>query len=100
MKNFLNSLGGEKQTTASAFSVGDAVRARMRGVDELFDATVERVAPDGRLDVVFLDGDREFGLEPSDVRRKKKPAKAAASKGMGGMGGGAIKKRKKKSKSR
>ena len=68
------------------------MKAPMVGVDELFDATVERVAPDGTVDVLFFDGDREFGLDPSSVRKlkKKKKSKVVAK----GLGGGGAKKKK------
>jgi hypothetical protein len=92
MEAFLAGLGGSAPAPApSKFAVGDRVRAPMAGVDELFDATVERVAPDGRLDVVYFDGDREFGVDPALVRRKKKKAAVVAK----GLGGGAKKKKKK-----
>jgi len=94
MEAFLAGLGGSAPAPAAGkFAVGDKVRAPMAGVDELFDATVERVAPDGRLDVVYFDGDREFDIDPALVRRKKK--KAVVAKGLGGA-----KKKKKKVKKR
>jgi hypothetical protein len=91
MDSFLASLGSPI-ASSSPFSVGDKVKAPMVGVDELFDATVERVAPDGTVDVLFFDGDREFGLDPSSIRKlkKKKKSKVVAK----GLGGGAKKKKK------
>mgnify|MGYP002826226524 CR=1 FL=1 len=76
MEAFLQSLGA-----ASPFSVGEAVGAPMAGSSSLSKATIERIAPDGSLDVLFFDGDRASGVDPSSVRKKKK--KVAATKGMG-----------------
>ena len=98
MDSFLGSLGSPVASN-SPFSVGDKVKAPMVGVDELFDATVERVAPDGTIDVLFFDGDREFGLDPSSIRKLKKKKKSkVVAKGLGG--GGAKKKKKSKVKKR
>ena len=97
MDGFLASLGSPI-AASSPFSVGDKVKAPMVGVDELFDATVERVAPDGTIDVLFFDGDREFGLDPSSVRKLKKKKSKVVAKGLGG--GGAKKKKKAKVKKR
>ena len=98
MDAFLGSLGSPISSN-SPFSVGDKVKAPMVGVDELFDATVERVAPDGLIDVLFFDGDREFGLDPSSIRKLKKKKKSkVVAKGLGG--GGAKKKKKSKVKKR
>ena len=77
MEAFLQSLGA-----ASPFSVDEAVGAPMAGSSELSKATIERIAPDGSLDVLFFDGDRASGLDPSSVRKKKKK-QVVATKGMG-----------------
>ena len=84
---------------ASKFAVGDAVLAPYLGTDDYEEAVVDNVRVDGRLDVVFLDGDFEQGLDPAVVAPKKKKKKKAKTK-LGGLGGAAPAKKKKKVKKR
>ncbi|KAH8069901.1 histone demethylase [Aureococcus anophagefferens] len=83
---------------ASKFAVGDAVLAPYLGTDDYEEAVVDNVRVDGRLDVVFLDGDFEQGLDPAVVTPKKKKKKAKTK--LGGLGGAAPAKKKKKVKKR
>ena len=80
------------------FAVGDAVLAPYLGTDDYEEAVVDNVRVDGRLDVVFLDGDFEQGLDPAVVAPKKKKKKAKTK--LGGLGGAAPAKKKKKVKKR
>ncbi|KAH8082979.1 histone demethylase [Aureococcus anophagefferens] len=75
---------------ADVFAVGDAVLAPYLGTDDYEEAVVDNVRVDGRLDVVFLDGDFEQGLDPAVVTPKKKKKKAKT------VGGAAPAKKKKK----
>ncbi|KAJ1451587.1 cupin superfamily protein-domain-containing protein [Pelagophyceae sp. CCMP2097] len=72
------------------FSMGDEVQATITGDDStFFDAYVEKEHADGTLDLVFFDGDAEYGVPKSRVRRKKVKAakKGTSAAAKGGFGG-------------
>ena len=60
----------ERSSSGAGFKRGEAVEARFRGKAKFYAGRVLRVKPNGMCDIRYDDGDTEYDVRPSLIRKK------------------------------